>query len=257
MQLAEMAVTPLACGDWMCPALQVSCQGGRSEATLARSPVAAASSEAAAWARSDRAACAPDGTQPTTGGPVQTEPAEQPAARSPAQPWRLPALEPEDRSHQASQAAAVTRYESVDPLTGRVWGMPSAFGRAQCRDCPEKAAPPSDRCVCCQRCLAEAVHEPMESEALQQLKGAFDGLLARPSGRPRDDVAGRLRKLYAQLEKGRIPRPVQEQLLEVTAAVLAKNVTEARKACSRIAAQHWSEHKAWLTGLEAFSQRSD
>merc|ERR1719210_2251441 len=78
--------------------------------------------------------------------------------------------------------ASIAQYKSKDPQTGRIWGVPSAFGRGQCLDCPNKADPPSTRCVSCQVKLVQASCQPMPPDILQQVQDAFDALLKGDSG---------------------------------------------------------------------------
>lgn len=128
--------------------------------------------------------------------------------------------------------------------------MPSAFGRGQCLDCPSKAAPPSDRCEACQIRLAQAVHEPMSQEALQQLKNSLAPALARLSGPRRQDVAHRLERLYALVQEGRLDQQTQAQLLGVAQAVSAGDGREVSRLCALLTAQHWGQHRDWIVGLK-------
>jgi len=170
----------------------------------------------------------------------------------------------------AARARADTAcYELKDPVTGRVWGTPSAFGRVQCLDCPEKAAPPSARREARQVRRAKAFHEPMPAEALQQVRMAFDRLLERPdraqklgmSGcewlRERKDTAERLRVLVVALQEGRISQPIQAHLLGIARATNAMDLWEAERLCSELCAKHWHwlKRNKWLQGLSRLFPR--
>merc|ERR1740122_261743 len=90
-------------------------------------------------------------------------------------------------------AARVARYESIDPVTGRVWGVPSAFGRGQCLECPNKASPPSNKCRACQSRSNPLMH----AEVIERVKIVLDKRLLHIQERSRADVAHRLGLLYA------------------------------------------------------------
>jgi len=149
------------------------------------------------------------------------------------------------------QQPRVARYESKDPATGRVWGMPNAGGRPQCADCPNRAALPSNRCEGCQIRLANTRHEAMPAPALQQLKDALEAcLVCLPVGKKRDDVSDRLHALFAEAEAGRLAPSVVEQLQGLTGAIFAGDRREANKCCAALVSQHWDEHREWLMGLK-------
>jgi len=150
-----------------------------------------------------------------------------------------------------SSPVEVKRYESKDPVTGRVWGMPCAFGGGQCLECPNKAAPPSDRCEACQLRHCEVVHAPMPPASLQQLRCACEALVAKLTEGRRKDVLQRLERLYSKLETGKIPPQVQHQLSELMSAVSADSHREAGRLCTTLVAQQWDEHKDWLIALRS------
>merc|ERR1719361_514143 len=94
---------------------------------------------------------------------------------------------------------SVSEYKSRDRQTGRIWGVPSAFGRGQCLDCPNKASPPSNKCYDCQsRC-----NMPMPAGAFEQVKMVLDNRLPHIHERSCADVARRLGLLYVDLKTGR------------------------------------------------------
>merc|ERR1719310_312816 len=141
-------------------------------------------------------------------------------------------------------------YRSVDPRTGRVWGAPSAFGRGQCIDCPNKAMMTSNRCEACLKCLSEAVHEPMRPENLSEMRCSFDAALAKQFGNKRRDCAERLQQLYDLLDAGKISVPIQSKLIEVARGIAVGNYAASSKEVSALSAQHWEEHKEWLMGMK-------
>jgi len=147
----------------------------------------------------------------------------------------------------------VLRYESRDPLTGRIWGMPSAFGSGQCLDCPKQAAAPSQRCKDCQIRLAKTLHEVLPAAKMQELRETFAALLpaaASASCRRRQDVAQRLEVLYSQVQAGQIPLAVQAQLLEIAGLAAAGRLHEANQRRASLVAQYWDDrYKDWLLGL--------
>jgi len=150
----------------------------------------------------------------------------------------------------------IARYESKDPATGRVWGMPSAFGRGQCLDCPKKAAPPSARCEACQVRLAQTLYEPMPTESLEQVRKAFDSRLeCTAHAKKREDIIERLRVLIVALQEGRISQPVQAHLLELARAISVTDLCEANRLCTVLIAKHWDEHREWLQGLKRLLAR--
>eukprot|EP00401_Gymnodinium_catenatum_P043517 CAMPEP_0117622336 /NCGR_PEP_ID=MMETSP0784-20121206/88088_1 /TAXON_ID=39447 /ORGANISM="" /LENGTH=225 /DNA_ID=CAMNT_0005426271 /DNA_START=268 /DNA_END=946 /DNA_ORIENTATION=- len=124
--------------------------------------------------------------------------------------------------------ARVACYESRD-ASGRVWGMPSAFGRGQCLSCPNKAAPPSLWCEKCQ--LASAAGCEMSDHDLQCLQRSLNILLQELTGRAHDDIAKRLGQLYSKLTAGGIAMSIQDSLLDIARAIEAKD----RATASRIA----------------------
>jgi hypothetical protein len=157
-----------------------------------------------------------------------------------------------NRSEKAE--AAYAKYESKD-MNGRVWGMPSAFGRGQCLDCPNKAAPPSVRCKECQ--VTASWSMPMPVEDLQSLQSAFNVLLqarANPECPHRSDheaIHQSLEKLYEKLHAGTIPQQIQAKLMSLARAISSGHATNAKKCIAEIATQHWDrEHKQWLLSVK-------
>mmetsp|Transcript_119557 Transcript_119557/g.194453 ORF Transcript_119557/g.194453 Transcript_119557/m.194453 type:complete len:247 (+) Transcript_119557:88-828(+) len=148
--------------------------------------------------------------------------------------------------------ADAKRYESVDS-TGRVWGMPSAFGGGQCLDCPNKAVPPSMLCETCQ--LKASQGQPMTTDDLRQLQDPLNALLQSFSGKKHEDIARRLDQLYLLLRAGKIAEPIQTKLLLFAKALSANDRTEATKQVTVISAEHWDQHKQWLTGLKRVLSR--
>jgi len=148
--------------------------------------------------------------------------------------------------------ADAKRYESVDS-TGRVWGMPSAFGGGQCLDCPNKAVPPSMLCETCQHKASQG--QPMTTDDLRQLQDPLNALLQSFSGKKHEDIARRLDQLYLLLRAGKIAEPIQTKLLLFAKALSANDRTEATKQVTVISAEHWDQHKQWLTGLKRVLSR--
>jgi len=144
-------------------------------------------------------------------------------------------------------AARAARYESVDPVTGRVWGVPSAFGRGQCLECPNKASPPSNKCRACQSRSNPLMH----AEVIERVKIVLDKRLLHIQERSRADVAHRLGLLYADMKAGQIELSVQGQLQALAKAIEAHNASEARRLTATMVAQHWQQHKAWLKGIKS------
>ncbi|CAK0841373.1 unnamed protein product, partial [Prorocentrum cordatum] len=162
-----------------------------------------------------------------------------------ASAWRLEATPNEQEAIERPDVVA--RYRSRDAATGRVWGMPSAFGRGQCLGCPAKCAPPSTRCQACQ--LVRARGAPMQADQLRALRLALDGApLAR-----QPDVARRLQGLYSKLQGGQIPEDAQAQLLRAAGAIGSGDAAAARRACAELSAEHWDQHKDWLRGLRCLA----
>lgn len=150
--------------------------------------------------------------------------------------------------------AAYAKYESKD-MSGRVWGMPSAFGRGQCLDCPNKAAPPSVRCTECQ--VAASWSMPMPVEDLESLQRAFNVLLqarANPECPQRSEneaIHRSLEKLYEKLHAGTIPQQIQTKLMSLARAISSGHATNAKKCIAEIATLHWDrEHKQWLLSVK-------
>mmetsp|Transcript_157702 Transcript_157702/g.290539 ORF Transcript_157702/g.290539 Transcript_157702/m.290539 type:complete len:247 (-) Transcript_157702:107-847(-) len=148
--------------------------------------------------------------------------------------------------------ADAKRYESVDS-TGRVWGMPSAFGGGQCLDCPNKAVPPSMLCETCQHKASQG--QPMTTDDLRQLQDPLNALLQSFSGKKHEDIARRLDQLYFLLRAGKIAEPIQTKLLLFAKALSANDRTEATRQVTAISAEHWDQHKQWLTGLKRVLSR--
>merc|ERR1712232_1239181 len=132
--------------------------------------------------------------------------------------------------------ASCAKYESKD-VDGRVWGMPSAFGRGQCLDCPNKAAPPSVLCKACQ--LAASWAMPMPAEELLSIQSALNDLLAATTGKDRETIAPRLQELYDKLHAGSITQAVQAKVMSLAASVSAGDKDNAKKCMADISAQHW------------------
>lgn len=152
----------------------------------------------------------------------------------------------------AAAEAPVARYASVDPHTGRVWGVPSAFGKGQCLNCPGRAAPPSTLCVACQLSRAQTVHDPMPKGQFQSLRSAFGALLEDVPdgpGKEKSIVAQRLDQLYTKLKAGRIEPEIQAQLAEIVNALAANDRVAANRKLQVISAQHWEQQKDWLIGV--------
>lgn len=143
-----------------------------------------------------------------------------------------------------------TPYRSVDPVTGRVWGMPNSGGRGQCFDCPNRAMPGNHRCQSCLRALADKVHERMSPEDVAELKRCFDDVLARLPVSKKKDTADRLQELYFQLQAGRISPDIQSQLLQTAQAFAAKDTIVADRTVKALSTQHWEVHKEWLIAVK-------
>jgi len=143
-----------------------------------------------------------------------------------------------------------TPYRSVDPTSGRVWGVPNAGGRGQCFDCPGRAMTGNKRCESCLRALAQAVHEKMSSDDLRRLQCSFDAALGRLSGSKHKDTSERLQQLYCQLQAGKITPAIQSQLLAIASAIASCDSAVASKRVATLSNQYWEEHKDWLTGMK-------
>jgi hypothetical protein len=163
-------------------------------------------------------------------------------AAAAAVPTALSELEPSANT----AAARVARYESVDPVTGRVWGMPNAFGRGQCLDCPNKASPPSNKCHACQ----SRSKSLMPAGAFEQVNMALDKRLPHVHVRSRAEVARRLGLLAVDMKAGQIEHSLQGQLLALAEAIEAHNALEARRLTANMVAEHWQQHKEWLKGIK-------
>uniref|UniRef100_A0A7S1KYL7 Uncharacterized protein n=1 Tax=Alexandrium catenella TaxID=2925 RepID=A0A7S1KYL7_ALECA len=175
------------------------------------------------------------------------------AARpSPPPPVERPA--PARHSETAQVASVVggekyEKYESRDPASGRVWGVPSAFGGGQCLDCSNMAALPSDFCRGCQRRRAEACR-PLQPEAMEELRCAVELLLQGTSAHARGSAAPRLAALYKKLLAARVEAAVEGGLREVAAAVSAGDDARVQRAFSELVKGHWRQHKGWLLDLK-------
>jgi len=91
----------------------------------------------------------------------------------------------------------------------------------------------------------------MPAEALQQMREALDLLLGQvPAGRRREDIAGRLQLMQAELQAGKLPGAVQVSLRQLALAAAAGDLGEANRVCSALVAQSWDEHREWLVGLK-------
>eukprot|EP00927_Polykrikos_kofoidii_P040252 TRINITY_DN34444_c1_g1_i1.p1 TRINITY_DN34444_c1_g1~~TRINITY_DN34444_c1_g1_i1.p1 ORF type:complete len:254 (-),score=22.97 TRINITY_DN34444_c1_g1_i1:32-682(-) len=146
----------------------------------------------------------------------------------------------------------VRRYESKDPVTGRVWGMPNAGGRGQCFQCHQRAAPPSRFCVSCQMSEAQRLHEVMPENELRFVRESFNGLLECYHGNAKlkGDVAGRLSLLHAELQAGKIAQSVQAKLLEISRALTVKDFEKAHAVCAALVSEYWEKHRHWLIGVK-------
>lgn len=150
----------------------------------------------------------------------------------------------------AAPDIAIARYESRDAQSGRTWGMPSAFGRGQCLDCPKKAAPPSLRCHSCQRALALAVHEPMAPDALTCFRTSLGPLLEEAAKRGKcEELARRVDHLCSQLAAGQVAPPIQAKLARVSEAIRANDRAAAGRELAAISAEHWEQHKDWIVAM--------
>jgi len=151
--------------------------------------------------------------------------------------------------HQYENNENCEKYESRDPVTGRLWGMPSCFGNGQCRDCPKKAKAPSIRCIDCQRRRAKADHGSMSPDDMQTLRLGLDSLLVQAPDHVREQAAQRLSVLFEGLKAGRIERPVQELLLALGDALSGKDNARADRVCAELVKGYWREQKGWLKDL--------
>eukprot|EP00421_Protoceratium_reticulatum_P005378 CAMPEP_0168371566 /NCGR_PEP_ID=MMETSP0228-20121227/7838_1 /TAXON_ID=133427 /ORGANISM="Protoceratium reticulatum, Strain CCCM 535 (=CCMP 1889)" /LENGTH=275 /DNA_ID=CAMNT_0008384459 /DNA_START=52 /DNA_END=879 /DNA_ORIENTATION=- len=173
--------------------------------------------------------------------------AAEPLVPRPDAVFEVPLAPMPERSEVNSAGGGFAKYASRDPLTGRVWGAPSAFGKGQCLDCPRRSAPPSMRCEACQ--LAALASEPMAAEALEELRGHLGKLLARKSGREHACISQGLEALYARLQAGQVPQPVHARLLGLARTAAAGGTGEATREVATLAKEHWEQHKAWLGPL--------
>merc|ERR1712048_1016486 len=146
--------------------------------------------------------------------------------------------------------SCIARYESRDVQTGRVWGVPSAFGKGQCVDCPRPSAPPSMRCENCQRSAAVETHKPMAPRDLERLKTILGECLANCSSKKQTDLSRRISELYSKLQDGKIDIPVQARLLTIVEALSSNDFVAADKEIASISAQYWNQHKGWIIGLK-------
>lgn len=165
-------------------------------------------------------------------------------------PMPSSATAPSVSSQRRPKKDVAAPYRSVDPVTGRVWGMPNSGGRGQCFDCPNRAMPGNHRCQSCLRALAETVHERMSPEDVTELKRCFDDALARLPASRRKDTADRLHELYFQLQAGRISPDIQTQLMLTAAAGAAKDHASANRTVAALSTQHWEVHKDWLIAVK-------
>lgn len=141
------------------------------------------------------------------------------------------------------------RYKSVDPVTGRVWGVPSAFGRGPCLDCPEKAMLTHLRCEACQAKVEKKVHEAMAPSDVQFLETIFSTQLASLQSRQARDAGQRLAQLYESLRGGGISKPSQQAILGTARAIQMADNVAASKSLSGIASKEWEMHKHWVVAL--------
>eukprot|EP00401_Gymnodinium_catenatum_P018584 CAMPEP_0117543698 /NCGR_PEP_ID=MMETSP0784-20121206/45193_1 /TAXON_ID=39447 /ORGANISM="" /LENGTH=262 /DNA_ID=CAMNT_0005340481 /DNA_START=133 /DNA_END=921 /DNA_ORIENTATION=+ len=146
----------------------------------------------------------------------------------------------------------VARYASKD-ASGRVWGMPSAFGGGQCFKCPRKAASPSLMCEKCQ--LASAAGCEMPYHDLQHLQTTFSVVLRELPARAQHDIDTRLKHLYSKLEAGVVAVSIQVLLLDIATAMHKNDRVAASKNVASLIAEHWRQHKAWLIGLKQLTSR--
>merc|ERR1712008_39612 len=147
----------------------------------------------------------------------------------------------------SSDTACVARYESIDTCDGRVWGMPSAFGRGQCLDCPNKAAPPSKRCESCQ--LAYQAGEPMAIEDINRLRAVLEDLVRTLPEAQRGDILSRLQQLTSRLSAGTIQQPIQLKLRGIVDVAAAGDRGAAKQEVAWLAANEWEQHKIWIVAL--------
>lgn len=158
---------------------------------------------------------------------------------------------------QKESNLGVKRYESVDAVTGRKWGQPSAYGRGQCLNCPDKAAPPS---MLCERCQQQAYgSSPMPQERLQYVKAALEEAAAlRTSG---NAVAARrarsdLDVLSQRLDSATISELVQNELVLISDALKAGDCEQAKRRYGELVKDqcHWTQHKELLQALRRVIQ---
>jgi len=148
------------------------------------------------------------------------------------------------------------QYESLDPLTGRVWGVPNSGGRGQCLDCPARSKPPLLRCQACQAMKEQQVHPPMSCEdlvALERIFGALAEKLGRIhiNGRRAADAQRKLALLYSSLHAPcRISDVYQSMLRDLAEAAQHNNKLEAEKIVNQMVSQDWDTHKEWLGALK-------
>jgi len=245
MMRLDMPVTPLAGGMWMwrgdghsaadvCKVLQSTCQEACVRQWATPSSSAATAAAPVSYLPPSVLNCPPTASPSTT---MSSVPSSAP----------VPVVS-NDRRPKKDLAAP---YRSVDPVTGRVWGVPNAGGRGQCFDCPKPAMPNNRRCQSCLRALAAAVYEQMASEDLAKLQCSFAAALAKlPDSKYKvfllKDTEERLHQLYSQLQAGQISPAIQSQLLAIAEGISSGDHAAANRAVATLSTQHWEEHKDWL-----------
>lgn len=208
-------------------------------------------------------AAAQDDLNRTPLDPPVLAPGPEPAALRPHPVSRTPDIEgrvfPEALVREASSTDGdktfVVRYASRD-ASGRVWGVPSAFGAGQCLECPARCAPPSTLCVACQY-KAGAEGDPMPEDQLRVLQSSLGSLLVSFSGKPgeREDVTRGLGQLYSKAQAGRLPPSIQVRLAGIANAIDANAIGFASREVTAISATHWTFHKDWIVGLKRLLSR--
>jgi len=148
-----------------------------------------------------------------------------------------------------AQPVCIAKYASHDPVTGRVWGVPNAGGRGQCVDCPNRCAPPSNRCVDCQIRFAQMRYTPMSADELGSFQAALAPLLDALPGKQQLDRE-RLGHLYTILQEGRLSPACQTEILAIAQAIRGNDKVSADRLLAGLVKQHWEHHKEWLAALK-------
>lgn len=152
----------------------------------------------------------------------------------------------QDMSSSVSSSVHIEKYKSKDSETGRVWGMPSAFGRGQCLDCPAQALPPHKRCEACQKIEQSRSYPCMAEDDLRDLMDAFQALRSGPVS----DAWPQVQELCSLLRGGKISEPVQVSLRGVAKAVSEDRRSDAEVLLSSLAREDWNQRKRWLRALQ-------